>query len=718
MTSLLDVPTWKYALGLGIFLPIRIAIYVAIVSFFVFKTKTGQNKRVYRVPFFKGQFKNETTAALKIAAFDVTMLVVIHALKLFHDHQPTVLNVATTLGVTFLWTEVWYYCFHRLAHTKRFFFIHAQHHVAQVSHPMTFLSFSILERAIHGLMTLMLACLLSNYIPIPFYGIAAYQFVFIMLDLVAHTNVEFFPAGFPDSILGKFFYSPTFHAMHHARYKGNYGLFTSFMDRIFGSAFSDYPELFNLAREGRGPASLQYRAVSEFVERETDILAESMLVADSEREPMIIRVQVKLKVSAPEVVDDKDAQLSALTKIILRSPELTRSFEMKLDRTLERRPSKLSEALAESIARKALKWEDQPFRIGHAPLFRIKLDHKDGFQLIVHHALLDGRTSLALAGELFKELVGVSAETQDASKSRASRAKKKSFLPQLREYCSLNWQMITSPPVLLGPRNNLFGTGNHIFAESFLEKSELRAILANARRFVSEVSVNDVMLAALHLAVQRNLNEQSTPFGGSDRISVMIPVDLGLGDVLGNGHEKFRHQASSVSVSSARADRKDPITLLSRVKTRMDHVKSGQLATAALLRLKTMKLIGYLRVARRSQIEKGAPYRSHTGTEKFWRKVDTILFANVGNVRFHRTVDPWIDRVVGYPPVLPPMGVGISVGVREEGLFFYLHASDATFNQAQADQFLKSWIERMRDYLGHSELKASEIGREEARLEG
>ena len=37
--------------------------------------------------------------------------------------------------------------------------------------------------------------------------------------------------------------TPTFHGMHHARFNGNYGLFTRIPDRLFGTEWADYPAL-------------------------------------------------------------------------------------------------------------------------------------------------------------------------------------------------------------------------------------------------------------------------------------------------------------------------------------------------------------------------------------------------------------------------------------------------------------------------------------------
>ncbi|HWJ25042.1 MAG TPA: sterol desaturase family protein, partial [Flavisolibacter sp.] len=39
------------------------------------------------------------------------------------------------------------------------------------------------------------------------------------------------------------FNTPTYHAMHHARYVKNYGLITSTLDRLFNTMWEDYDQV-------------------------------------------------------------------------------------------------------------------------------------------------------------------------------------------------------------------------------------------------------------------------------------------------------------------------------------------------------------------------------------------------------------------------------------------------------------------------------------------
>jgi sterol desaturase/sphingolipid hydroxylase (fatty acid hydroxylase superfamily) len=137
-------------------------------------------------------------------------------------------------------------------HGKLLFPIHARHHSVIVPDSGTFLMFSVWERAGHGLISIGTATLVSRWHPLPLEGRVAYALIFLLGDLIGHLNVELMPAGFSRSVLGKLFFTPTYHALHHLRFKGHYGLYSPVMDVLFGTYFDDYPDLQARAAQGHG----------------------------------------------------------------------------------------------------------------------------------------------------------------------------------------------------------------------------------------------------------------------------------------------------------------------------------------------------------------------------------------------------------------------------------------------------------------------------------
>jgi len=229
------------------------------VSLWVQRSKFAARRTVYALPFPKEQFSRELIGTAKVIAFDAVYVWLFSKLDWFQRVPPTFWNVALSVLGLFLWVEFVYYWLHRLMHRKSFYFVHRAHHESLVVRPLTSLTFSISERMLQSLIAGTAALAFSQVVPLPVEGPVLYYFVFFLLDILGHLNVEVFPAGFGGSILGKVVYTPTFHAMHHARFKGHYGLFTSIMDHLFGTVFDDYARVQADAASGKPMTSLAER---------------------------------------------------------------------------------------------------------------------------------------------------------------------------------------------------------------------------------------------------------------------------------------------------------------------------------------------------------------------------------------------------------------------------------------------------------------------------
>lgn len=214
--------------------------------------KSAERRRVYRREPGKGQLRNEVRAALTVVVCDALL---ISAFRALHDERFAPFSVKATL-LTFAWMfvafEVWFYVTHRLMHTRALYWIHAQHHVAQVTNPLTSLSFSVAERVVLLGGAFMLVTVAGGFMPITQAGLALYILSNYALNVLGHGNTEWVPERVVSSWVGRAFITTTFHAMHHARYQGHYGLFTPVLDRWLGTAFDDYPQVHARARAGQG----------------------------------------------------------------------------------------------------------------------------------------------------------------------------------------------------------------------------------------------------------------------------------------------------------------------------------------------------------------------------------------------------------------------------------------------------------------------------------
>lgn len=250
--------------------------YLAVVGFFVvffagrsvvfagagalfLRTRFAQARRIYLRAFDKGQLRSELRSAIVIVLFDAVAIGLSRHLKLMDLAPASPASFARTFVLLAVWTEVWFFFSHWALHQKPLYFLHAQHHVAKVTSPLTSMSFSLAERAILLVGINGFAILSSKVMPISIAGLTAYFVFNYALNVWGHLNVELMPAWFTRSWFGRAFITTTYHSMHHARYVGHYGLFTRFLDRAFGTGFADYEAVHERVAHQQGLKTLGER---------------------------------------------------------------------------------------------------------------------------------------------------------------------------------------------------------------------------------------------------------------------------------------------------------------------------------------------------------------------------------------------------------------------------------------------------------------------------
>ena len=66
----------------------------------------------------------------------------------------------------------------------------------------------------------------------------------IVYNVYGHLGYELYPKGFAKNALGKWINTSVSHNQHHQYFKGNYGLYFTFWDRMMGTLRDDYGERF------------------------------------------------------------------------------------------------------------------------------------------------------------------------------------------------------------------------------------------------------------------------------------------------------------------------------------------------------------------------------------------------------------------------------------------------------------------------------------------
>ncbi|MEN9797736.1 MAG: hypothetical protein RL653_1432 [Pseudomonadota bacterium] len=143
-----------------------------------------------------------------------------------------------------VFNDAWFYGWHRLMHHPRLFrHVHAVHHKSVNVNPFTSYSFHGLEAFILGSWIVPAAA----WLPMPMAALAALQIIGLGNNVMAHLGYEFLPRWILRVPLLRWTNTATFHSLHHARLKGNFGLHSRVWDRLFGTEVPDYEQVF-LAR--------------------------------------------------------------------------------------------------------------------------------------------------------------------------------------------------------------------------------------------------------------------------------------------------------------------------------------------------------------------------------------------------------------------------------------------------------------------------------------
>ena len=230
---------------------------MALIWYVAVKNRWRVSERViYDLPIGQEQLRRELTNTLH-APIHAIILALFLAAGLFENTTPLSF-VLTAIG-TALWAEVWHYGSHRAFHLQPLHWIHVEHHRSHLNSPFTAISFSFLEKLIFDVGLLGVLALIDRFLSLNFFGIAAWYVGYLVINSYSHANFELKSSTYNQRV-GKVLTSTTYHALHHSRYTGNYGLGTRFLDRLFKTEWEDYERLFDrVCREKRPLGKLRER---------------------------------------------------------------------------------------------------------------------------------------------------------------------------------------------------------------------------------------------------------------------------------------------------------------------------------------------------------------------------------------------------------------------------------------------------------------------------
>ena len=137
--------------------------------------------------------------------------------------------------------DAYFYWTHRAMHHPRLFpWFHRAHHLSHNPTPWAAYAFDPLEGVVQAAI-FPIAVLVMPMHPLAFSIFMLWQ---VTNNVLGHTGYEFYPRWLMNTPLKRFLNTPTNHAMHHEKLRGNYGLYFNIWDRLMGTNHADYEQRF------------------------------------------------------------------------------------------------------------------------------------------------------------------------------------------------------------------------------------------------------------------------------------------------------------------------------------------------------------------------------------------------------------------------------------------------------------------------------------------
>jgi Delta7-sterol 5-desaturase len=232
--TIVAVDLLRYLLGAG-------AVWLVVN---VWLQRRLQSRRIHDASPRPGQLKHELTYSMStvlIFAANGAMLwlLTVHGSTHIYD------QVAShgwpwwiaSLVLIVVAHDAWFYWTHRLLHHRRWFAaVHGRHHASAQPTPWAAYSFHPIEAAIQAAFLPLFALL----VPIHDGAIAVFLVHMIVRNAVGHCSHEVFPWRWTPRGALRWITPVTHHHFHHARNRGNYGLYFTWWDRWCGTEDAEY----------------------------------------------------------------------------------------------------------------------------------------------------------------------------------------------------------------------------------------------------------------------------------------------------------------------------------------------------------------------------------------------------------------------------------------------------------------------------------------------
>lgn len=157
----------------------------------------------------------------------------------------------------FIVHDTYFYWVHRAMHHPRLFKqFHIIHHKSTNPSPWAAFSFQPAEAVFEAGIFVVLIMIM----PLHLIHLFIFFLVMMVYNVYGHLGWELYPAGFSKHPVGKWINTSVNHNQHHQFFKGNYGLYFLFWDRVMGTLRTDYDSHFEKVK-ARKPLTAKTQTV-------------------------------------------------------------------------------------------------------------------------------------------------------------------------------------------------------------------------------------------------------------------------------------------------------------------------------------------------------------------------------------------------------------------------------------------------------------------------
>jgi len=155
--------------------------------------------------------------------------------------------------------DTYFYWMHRTVHHPKLFkTIHLVHHKSVNPSPWASYSFHFFESILEGL----IAPIVLLLIPMHPTALVLFALSSFFINVYGHLGFEVAPRWFRHSFLFEIVNTSVHHNLHHEKFKGNYGLYLRFWDRLMGTENPNYVSEYDRIQESRFGTSQTQTATS------------------------------------------------------------------------------------------------------------------------------------------------------------------------------------------------------------------------------------------------------------------------------------------------------------------------------------------------------------------------------------------------------------------------------------------------------------------------